>query len=68
VGFPGESPEVGDVFEVDIIDTWNMTVTPVGRPFTLTEVTRNEAFDRVSAPVGLPAGAAIALRITRVEV
>lgn len=68
VGQPGESPEEGDVFEVDVIDTWNMTVTPVGRRFTLTEVTRNEAFDRDSAPVDLPAGKPIALRITRVEV
>ncbi|WP_136056191.1 DUF4038 domain-containing protein [Microbacterium sp. K24] len=67
VGQPGESPKVGDVFEVDVIDTWNMTITPVGRPFTLTEVTRNEAFDRASAPVDLPAGASIALLITRVE-
>ena len=68
VGQPGESPKEGDVFEVDVIDTWNMTVTPVGRRFTLTEVTRNEAFDRDSAPVDLPAGKPIALRITRVEV
>ncbi|WP_350350097.1 DUF4038 domain-containing protein [Microbacterium sp. A8/3-1] len=68
VGQPGESPEEGDVFEVDVIDTWNMTVTPVGRRFALTEVARNEAFDRDSAPVDLPAGKPIALRITRVEV
>ena len=68
VGQPGESPEEGDVFEVDVIDTWNMAITPVGRRFTLTEVARNEAFDRDSAPVDLPAGKPIALRITRVEV
>ncbi|KJQ53442.1 putative endoglucanase [Microbacterium sp. SA39] len=62
-----ESPEVGDVFQVDVIDTWNMTITPVARSFTLTEVTRNEAFDRVSAPVDLPEGESIALRLTRVD-
>ncbi|WP_026874723.1 DUF4038 domain-containing protein [Jiangella gansuensis] len=67
VSFPSERPEVGDVFEVDVIDTWNMTVTPAGRRFTLTEVLRNDAYDRDSAPLELPEGEAIALRITRVE-
>jgi hypothetical protein len=66
IGFPGERPEEGDVFKVDVIDTWNMTITPAGR-FTLDDVQRNEAFDRSSAPVQLPAGVALALRITRVE-
>lgn len=68
IGVPGERPEPGDVFEVDIVDTWNMTITPVGRRFTLTDVQRNDAYDRESAPVELPAGEALALRITRVEV
>lgn len=57
--------EVGDAFEIDIIDTWNMTVTPLGRTVTLTEVSRNDAY----APdeIDLPAGEAIALRITRLS-
>lgn len=67
VGFPGERPEPGDRFEVDVIDTWNMTVTPVGRVFTLDDVQRNDAYARASEPVALPEGAAIALRITRIE-
>lgn len=67
IGVPGERVEVGDMFEVDVIDTWNMTVTPVGRRFTLTDVQRNDAYDRVSDPVALPEGAAVALRITRIE-
>ena len=65
IGFPGERPEEGDVFDVDVIDTWNMTISPAGR-FTLDDVQRNEAFDRASAPVQLPPGEALALRITRV--
>jgi hypothetical protein len=64
---PGERPEPGDRFEVDVIDTWNMTVTPIGRVFTLDDVQRNDAYDRASAPVELPEGEALALRITRVE-
>lgn len=67
IGVPGERPEPGDRFEVDVIDTWNMTVTPVGRVFTLDDVQRNDAYDRASAPVELPEGEALALRITRVE-
>ncbi|MEH3089355.1 MAG: DUF4038 domain-containing protein [Microbacterium arborescens] len=55
----------GDTFTVDVIDTWNMTVTPVGRPFVLDDVRRNEAFARAAEAVALPAGGAIALRITR---
>lgn len=60
----GDRLEVGDTFEVDIIDTWNMTVTPVARTFTLTEVGRNDAY--AADTIELPAGEAIALRITRV--
>jgi hypothetical protein len=50
-----------------VIDTWNMTVTPVGRRFTLDDVQRNDAYARAAAPVELPEGEALALRITRVE-
>lgn len=67
VGFPGERPEPGDVFEVDVIDTWNMTITPVGCRFVLDDVQRNDAYARAAAPVELPEGGALALRITRVS-
>jgi hypothetical protein len=43
-----------------------MTITPVGRRFTLDDVQRNDAYARASAPVELPEGEALALRITRV--
>jgi hypothetical protein len=65
-GNKGERVEIGDVFEVDLIDTWNMTVTKVDRPFVLTDVHRNEAFAADAEPVPLPTGASVALRITRV--
>lgn len=61
----GDRLEPGDAFEVDIIDTWHMTVTPVGRRFVLDDVQRNEAFATAAEPVALPTGEAIALRITR---
>lgn len=66
-GNTGEPIQVGDVFEVDVIDTWAMTVSRVETPFVVTDVRRNEAFATGSEPVGLPDGAAVALRITRVD-
>lgn len=65
-GHDGEGLEVGDRFEVDVIDTWNMTHVRTGRVFTLTEVHRNDAFAD-GPPLLLPEGEAIALRITRRE-
>lgn len=67
IGSPGERPEPGDVFTVDVIDTWYMTVHRVDHLFTLTEVQRNDAYDRDSAPVELASDRALALRITRVH-
>jgi hypothetical protein len=61
----GERLRVGDRFTVDVIDTWNMTVEPVGREFMLTSVERNDAWAD-GEPIALPAGEAIALRIRRV--
>jgi hypothetical protein len=66
-GGDGERLEVGDTFEVSVIDTWNMTVEPVGRPFVITEVKRNDAYAGESEPVSLPEGEALALLITRVR-
>lgn len=63
-GVTGERLEVGDRFAVDIIDTWNMTVTEVDRVFELSVVERNAA--RAEGVVPLPAGQALVLRIRRV--
>jgi hypothetical protein len=65
-GMSGDRLELGDRFEVDVIDTWNMTVTPVGRVFELTEVRRNAAYAAYAAhaaPVELPQGEALAIRV-----
>ncbi|TQM43419.1 DUF5060 domain-containing protein [Pseudonocardia cypriaca] len=65
-GVVGERLQVGDRFAVDVIDTWNTTVEPVGREFTLTSVERNDAWAD-GEPVALPAGEALALRIRRID-
>lgn len=66
-GNTGDRLELGDAFEVSIIDTWNMTRTPVDGRFVLDDVRRNDAFATASDPVALPAGEALALLITRVD-
>lgn len=68
-GRNGDRLEPGDRFHVDVVDTWNMTVTPVERLFELTEVRRNDAVAEGAAPIELGQfflGEAIALRIRRV--
>lgn len=57
----------GMTFKVDILDTWNMTVTPVDRQFILADVA-NSAYAAVGdAAVNLPGRPYIALRIQRME-
>lgn len=65
-GNAGERLQTGDVFEVDLLDTWEMTRTPVPRRFTLTEVRKNDAYAHDDEPVALQAGSSVALLITRV--
>lgn len=65
-GNKGERLQPGDVFGVEVIDTWRMTITPVPGRFVLSEVQRNDAHARGSAPVALPEGESLALRITRI--
>lgn len=55
----------GDAFDVEIIDTWAMTIEPVGCRFVLDDVGRNEAFARAAEAIDLPAGRPVALRIAR---
>jgi hypothetical protein len=56
----------GMKFKVDVIDTWNMTITPVDKIFT-TKVLDGYSFeDKQQQKIGLPARPYMALRITRV--
>ena len=64
-GHDGDRLEEGDAFEVEIIDTWNMTRTRAPGDFVLTDVRRNDVYATNSPPLALPEGEAIALLITR---
>lgn len=66
-GHRGDRLAPGQRYEVDIIDTWDMTVTTVEREFELAEVRRNEATAGDGEPVALPPGRPIALRIRRLD-
>lgn len=59
----------GMKFHVDVLDTWNMTITPVEKPFTIREPKDGEysAFDVDDRSIALPDKPWLALRITRVD-
>jgi hypothetical protein len=56
----------GMQFKVEVIDTWNMTITPVAGVFEIGDLTRYTAADRLKRVVALPGKPYIALRIQRV--
>ncbi|HKW30836.1 MAG TPA: DUF5060 domain-containing protein [Verrucomicrobiae bacterium] len=61
---PQEGLTNGMQFQVDVIDTWNMTITPVNGPFTMERKDRYTFEDRDGRPVELPGKPYMALRIT----
>lgn len=64
-GHRGERLRPGQRYTVDVIDTWDMTITHVERVFELAEVRRNESTATDPTPIALPAGRPLALRIRR---
>jgi hypothetical protein len=67
----GEGSELagGMQFHVDVLDTWNMTVTPIEKPFTLRQPGNSDyaVTDVNNSVINLPANPWIALRFTRVK-
>jgi hypothetical protein len=56
----------GMKFQVDVLDTWNMTTTPIEEPFTVRKETDYIFVDKDDREVELPGKPWVALRITRV--
>jgi len=56
----------GEQFRVEVLDTWNMTVTPVDEPFTIRQESEYVFVDRDGRSVPLPGKPWQALRITKV--
>jgi hypothetical protein len=57
----------GQNYRVDVLDTWNMTITPVDGVFTLGKQQGYEFHDRQERKITLPAQPYLALRIERVR-
>jgi hypothetical protein len=56
-------------FHVDVLDTWNMTITPIDKPFTLRQPAGSDytVTDTSDSTIDLPQNPWIALRITRLD-
>jgi hypothetical protein len=69
---PRDPPEkkalaAGMKFHVDVLDTWNMTITPVDRVFTIGDVVNSIYPAQDNAIVTLPGTPYMALRIQRIN-
>jgi hypothetical protein len=64
---PRAKLEDGMRFQVEILDTWNMTITPVGGVFTIRKKTDYSFADVEGRAVTLPGKPYIALRIRRAQ-
>ena len=63
---PKPALEDGMKFKVEVLDTWNMTVTPVKGLFTVQKKSDYSFGDSAGRSIGLPSRPYIALRIRRV--
>jgi hypothetical protein len=64
---PKDTLSPGLQFHVDILDTWNMTITPIPRPFTLIKQSSYDFAAQGDDKITLPGQPYMALRITRIE-
>jgi hypothetical protein len=59
--------EDGDKFKAEIIDTWNMTITPVKDPFVVEKQGQYKFVDKNKSVIQLPGKPYMALRIRRIK-
>lgn len=62
----GRPPAAGMQFTAEVLDTWNMTITPVGGEFTLTKKDGYFYADKDGRSITLPGKPYLAIRIKRV--
>lgn len=67
VVLPGKGPESLQSYRLDILDTWNMTVTPVDGVFRMAKKDDYNVQDPARPSVKLPGKPWIALRLVKVE-
>lgn len=64
---PDNGLKNGMKFKVDLIDTWNMKITPVEKIFEVEKLDRYEFIDQKKSVVVLPGKPYMALRIRRIK-
>ena len=57
----------GEAFRADILDTWNMTVTPVDGTFTMAKLDNYDFGDPARPALTLPGKPWLAVRLTRIQ-
>ena len=61
------APATGAVFKAELIDTWNMTITPISETFRLGETKDYRVYDEGFKKIRLPAKPYQAIRLTQVK-
>ena len=64
---PDEALEDGMKFKVELIDTWNMTITPVNTIFEVEKLDRYKFIDKKKRAVEFPKRPYMAMRITLIK-
>ncbi|HVU36419.1 MAG TPA: exo-alpha-sialidase [Opitutaceae bacterium] len=64
---PSGGLSAGESLHVDVIDTWNMTITPVAEPYIVKALDRYSMVDAQGRSVALPGRPYMALRIQPVD-
>ncbi|MCP3729504.1 DUF5060 domain-containing protein [Sphingomonas sp. MG17] len=66
VQLPGRKSDPKHSFRADIIDTWNMTVTPVDGVFTMQQLNEYDVHDPARPSIALPGKPWIAVRMVKI--
>jgi len=68
VKLPDNELKEGMVFKAEIIDTWNMTITPVNQTFRLKQLNKYSFVDEKGQSIHMPGKPYCALRLTLIKV
>lgn len=60
------APETGAVFRAEIIDTWDMTITPIAGTFRLSQPNDYRVYDEQMKKIRLPAKPYLAIRLIKI--
>ncbi|MDR2841391.1 MAG: DUF5060 domain-containing protein [Paludibacter sp.] len=67
VKLPDDRLQNGMTFKAEIIDTWNMTITPVKEVFTMKKLDNYNFVDEKNRSIKLPQKPYLAIRLTKIE-